>query len=428
MTTVYFEEAARRTPVTHETEVLVVGGGTAGVAAAVAAARAGAEVLLVERYGYLGGLATGGLILLLLTLDDGRGRQAVGGLCQEVVDRLAARGAALFPPREEWGRDDPALVERDRRLGLVWGRSPHRVRYSVAFEAEEMKSALAELAREAGVVLLYHGLACDPLLADGRVAGVAFQGKAGRFAVRARCVIDATGDGDVFAGAGCAHETERVLPWLWLVVGGVDDADAAAAAGHGFRTLGEGRVLLPWGATEKIARKIDATSPEELTYADLECRRRTLAEFDRLRREVPGFARAHVCRIADQLGVTESRRLVGRRVLGRDEAERAFDDAVALTGHWTKYGTWYQIPYGTLLPREWPNLLVAGRCISVDHRVHHATKEIPACFATGQAAGTAAALALRAGVDPADLDVAALRARLRDAGAILALPSGGASA
>ena len=419
----YFEEAARRTPVTHETEVLVVGGGSAGVAAAVAAARAGAEVLLVERYGYLGGLATGGLILLLLTLDDGRGRQAVGGLCQELVERLAARGAALFPPREEWGRDDAALVERDRRRGLVWGRSPHRVRYSVAFEAEEMKSALATLAREARIGLLYHALACDPLVAGDRLAGVAFQGKSGRFAVRARCVVDATGDGDVLAVAGCAHETERVLPWLWLVVGGVDDADAAAAAGHGFATVGRGRVLLPWGATDKIARRIDATSPEDLTYAELECRERTMAEFDRLRREVPGFASAHVCRIADQLGVTESRRLVGRRVLARDDAERPFDDAVALTGHWTKYGAWYQIPYGALLPREWPNLLVAGRCISVDHRVHHATKEIPACFATGQAAGTAAALAVRAGVEPAALDVAALRARLRDAGAILELPA-----
>jgi hypothetical protein len=235
-------------------------------------------------------------------------------------------------------------------------------------------------------------------------------------------VVDATGDGDVFAAAGCAHESERVLPWLWLVVGGVDDADAAAAAGHGFRTLGEGRVLLPWGATEKVARRIDATSPEDLTYAELECRRRALAEFDRLRREVPGFAKAHVCRIADQLGVTESRRLLGRRVLARGDAERPFEDAVALTGHWTKVGAWYQIPYGALLPREWPNLLVAGRCISVDHRVHHATKEIPACFATGQAAGTAAALAVRAGVDPAAVDVGALRARLRDAGAILELP------
>jgi hypothetical protein len=205
------------------------------------------------------------------------------------------------------------------------------------------------------------------------------------------------------------------------VVGGVHDADAAAAAGHGFRTVGEGRVLLPWGATEKVARRIDATSPEDLTYAELECRRRTMAEFDRLRRDVPGFEHAHVCRIAEQLGVTESRRLVGRRVLRRDEAERPFDDAVALTGHWTKYGAWYQIPYGALLARELPNLLAAGRCISVDHRVHHATKEIPACFATGEAAGTAAALAVRAGIEPADLDVATLRTHLRERGAILEL-------
>ncbi|HEX2486947.1 MAG TPA: FAD-dependent oxidoreductase, partial [Myxococcota bacterium] len=306
----FFDEPARRTPVTHEADVLVVGGGTAGVAAAVAAARAGASVLLAERTGSLGGLATGGLIILLLTLDDGRGRQAVGGLCQEVVDRLSARGAALYPSREEWGRDDAALIERDRRLGLVWGRSPHRVRYSVAYETEEMKAVLAELAREAGVELLHHALACDPLLAGGRVEGVAFQGKQGRFAARARAVVDATGDGDVFFAAGCAHESERVLPWLGLVVGGVDAADAAAAAGHGFRTVGEGRVLLPWGATEKVARRIDATSPEDLTYAELECRRRAMAEFDRLRRDVPGFERAHVCRIAEQLGVTESRRLV----------------------------------------------------------------------------------------------------------------------
>jgi hypothetical protein len=301
------------------------------------------------------------------------------------------------------------------------------VRYSVAFEPEEMKSALGELVSEAGVELLLHAFACDPLVEDGRIVGVAFEGKSGRFAVRARCVVDATGDGDVFARAGCAHERERVLPWLWFVVGGVDDADAAAAAGHGFRTLGEGRVLMPWGASEKIARRIDATSPADLTYAEVECRRRAMAELDRLRKEVPGFARAHLCRIADQLGVTESRRLVGRRVLRREDGERAFPDAVALTGHWTKYGAWYQIPYGALLARELEYLLVAGRCISVDHRVHHATKEIPACFATGEAAGTAAALAVRAGVDAAQLDVGPLRARLRDAGAILELPAEGAA-
>ena len=418
----FFEEAARRTPVRHEADVLVVGGGTAGVCAAVAAARSGADTLLVEASGSLGGLATGGLIILLLTLDDGRGRQAVAGLCQEVSDRLVRRGAAWHPERAEWGSEAPALVERDRRRGLVWGRSPHRVRYSVAYEPEEMKFALQELACEAGVRMLLHSLACEPILEGGRVAGVAFQGKSGRFAVRAKSVVDATGDGDVFAAAGCAHEKQEVLPWLWFVAGGVADAGAAAAAGNGFETPGQGRVLLPWGATEKIAGRIDATSPEDLTRAELECRRRVMAEFERLRREAPGFADAHLCRVAEQLGVTESRRLAGRYVLTRDDMDTPFADAVALTGHWTKYGAWYQIPYRCLLAAELPNLLVAGRCISVDHRTHHATKEIPACMATGEAAGTAAALALRAGVEPAALDVAALRARLREQGAILELP------
>ena len=210
------EEPARRTPVRHETEVLVVGGGSAGVAAAVAAARNGADVLLVERYGYLGGLATGGLIILLLTLDDGRGRQAVAGLCQELTERLAQRGAAHFPRRSEWGSDSAARVERERGWGLVWGRGPHRVRYSVAYEPEEMKFALQEMATEAGVHLLLHAWACEPVIEQGRVSGVVFQGKSGRFAVRARTVIDATGDGDVFAAAGCAHEKEAVLPWLAL--------------------------------------------------------------------------------------------------------------------------------------------------------------------------------------------------------------------
>src|SRR5512134_2759545 len=127
----YISEPSRSTSVKAETEVLVIGGGSAGVAAAVAAARNGADVILVERLGYLGGLATGGLIILLLTLDDGRGRQVIGGLCQEMTDRLAARGAAYFPAPGEWGRSDEALVERDRRFGLGWGRAPHRVRYSV---------------------------------------------------------------------------------------------------------------------------------------------------------------------------------------------------------------------------------------------------------------------------------------------------------
>ncbi len=416
----FLQEAARQTPVRHETEVLVVGGGAAGVAAAVAAARGGADVMLVERYGYLGGLATGGLIILLLTLDDGRGRQVIAGLCQELVDRLAQRDAAWFPPRQEWGREDEALIRRDQRRGLVWGHAPHRVRYSVAFDPEEMKYALNEMVEDAGVRLLLHAWACDPITHAGCVDAVAFQGKSGRFAIRARVVIDASGDGDVYAAAGCAHESAQVLPWLWFTMGGIEDVDAAIDAGAGgFRTIGEGKALFPWGATEKIARRIDATSPADLTYAELECRKRVMAEVDRLRREVPGFERAHLCRIADQLGITESRRLQGRYVLRHDDMDRGFDDAVAITGHWTKYGAVYEIPYRSLLPAGVDNLLVAGRCISVDHRVHHATKEIPACMATGEAAGTAAALSVRSNTQPADLDPKALRARLSERGANL---------
>ncbi len=421
----FIDEPPRRTRIHAETEVLVVGGGAAGVAAAVASARAGAQTMLVERSGALGGLATGGLIILLLTLDDGDGRQVVRGLCQEVTDRVAARGAAFFPPREEWGSPDEALVEGYRRWGLVWGSGPHRVRYSVAYDPEEFRLALNEMVTAAGVRLLFHAWACEPILESvgHRIDAVAFQGKQGRFAVRAKVVVDATGDGDLFSAAGCGYESERVLPWLWFRMGGVEDVERAIQEGGWFfRTVNDGQVLFPWGATERIGRKIDATDPEDLTFAEIECRKTVMAEIDRLRAEVPEFRRAHVCEIARDLGITESRRLRGAYVLQRDDLNKPFDDAIAVTGHWTKYGVLYAIPYRSLLCPEVDNLLVAGRCISVDHRVHHATKEIPPAMATGEAAGTAAALAVCRRVLPRALDVAELRARLRSAGAIVDLP------
>ena len=173
------------------------------------------------------------------------------------------------------------------------------------------------------------------------------------------------------------------------------------------------------GRTEAVAGKIDATDPDDLTRAQLACRRNVMDAVEALRRAHPQLAQAHVCEIARDLGITESRRLLGDVVLTRDDMDQPRADAVALTGHWTKYGALYWIPYGSLLTPGMSNLLVAGRCISVDHRTHHATKEIPACFATGQAAGTAAALAVRAGIPPRAVDVDTLRARLRADGAIL---------
>ncbi len=413
-------EPARRVPVIAEPDVLVVGGGAAGLAAAVAAARDGASTMLVERYGHLGGLATGGLIILLLTLDDGAGRQVVAGLCQELVDRMTARGGTHYPPRGEWDSDDPALVERARRWGLVWGSGPHRVRYSVAYDPEVFKLEADAMLTAAGVRPRFHTWATACVVEDGRITAVLLESKAGRQAVRPRMVIDATGDGDLFARAGEPYEHEQVHPWLWFRMAGVHEAESAPGLGRAFvHTLGDGHVLVTWGGEGRIDRRIDATSPDDLTHAEIACRRAAHEAAERLRATVPGFAHAYVTDTATQLGITESRRLTGRYVLGRDDLDHPFPDSIAVTGHWTKYACTYAIPYRSLLPSGISNLLVAGRCISVDHRVHHATKEIPACMATGEAAGTAAALAVRGNGAAADVDVPALRAALRRRGAIV---------
>jgi hypothetical protein len=293
------------------------------------------------------------------------------------------------------------------------------VRYSVAYDPEDLRAVLVALCEEARVRVLLHCLACEAIRDGDRLRGVAFQGKSGRFAVLADVVIDATGDGDVFASAGLPFELEPVLPWLWFRMGGVDVDAALAAGGPFFRTVRPGQVLLPWGATERVVAKIDATDPEALTRAQIECRKKVMEVADELRRDRPEFGQAHVCEIARDLGVTESRRLVGTYVLRREDMDRPIDDAIAVTGHWTKYGALYWIPYRSLTSPDLENLLVAGRCISVDHRVHHATKEIPPCVATGEAAGTAAAMAVQANVAPARLPVAELRARLARQGAIL---------
>jgi hypothetical protein len=375
----------------------------------------------VERHGYLGGLASGGLIVLLLTLDDGDGHQVIAGQCQELVERLEARGACFYPSKDEWGNSDEALVEKYRRWGLVWGSGPHRVRYSVAYDPEEFKFVANTWVAEAGVRLMYHRWVSDIVRDGDRITHVVFTSKAGWQAIACDTVIDTTGDGDLFVLAGEPFELEHVHPWLWFRMSGIADIDAAQSqkGAYFFRTVMPGQALMPWGAAERIDRRIDATNPDDLTHAEIECRRMVMEEVDRLRRQVPGFEKAHLTDVALTLGITESRRLTGRYVLQRDDLNRAFDDVIAVTGHWTKYDCTYQIPYRSLLPQRTTNLLAAGRCISVDHRTHHATKEIPPCFATGEAAGIAAALALSRNRALADLDVSELQRAIVKAGGLL---------
>lgn len=419
----HFREPSRSLPVRAECDVLVVGGGPAGIAAAIASARNGADTLLIERYGGLGGLATGGLIILLLTMDDGTGKPVIAGLCQEFIDALDARGSIVYPPSDEWGSQDTDLVSYYAQWGLIWGRSPTLVRYSVAYDPEEFRYVANEMVLAAGVRLLFHAWGVRAIMNEDRIEAVAIESKSGREIIRPRMVIDTTGDGDVFASAGVPFELEKVHPWLWFRMAGVNTDDAfTSEQPRFFRTPpGDGRILAPWGSAGRIDRQISAVDVTDLSYAEIECRRMVMEEVARLKTETPGFGDAFLTDIATQLGITESRRMKGATQLTRDEANVDNDDVVARTGNWTKAGMLYSIPWGCLYPNEVSNLLVAGRCISVDHRVHHATKEIPACFATGQAAGTGAAMAAAAGLKPMELDIQSLQARLISQGASLGI-------
>ena len=403
-----WREPGRNLPVVGRPDVLVVGAGSAGIAAAVAAARRGADVLLVERYGFVGGLATFGLINLLLTLDDGCGNQVVAGLCQEMVDRLSARGDARAPERSEWGSTDGAAVERWRSWGLIWGAPPDVVRYSVAFDPEAFCDVAFDLLRAAGVRLRLHSWCAGAYAPDGRIESVVLESKRGREVVQPRVVIDASGDGDVMVAAGAAFESITIPPHLWFRMGGVDPS---AIASVGFRTTAPGRVLVPWGP---LGRRVDPTDPDDLTAAELECRDAVRATVARIREAQPG---AWLDDVAKMIGITESRRLAGDYVLEKSDGDRRFADAIARTGHWTRREVVFDVPYRSLTTEAVRNLLVSGRCISASRYVHQATKEIPAAMATGEAAGAAGALAPEGDVHR--VDVGALRRDLAAAGAIV---------
>jgi hypothetical protein len=391
--------------------VLVVGAGSAGVAAALAAARRGAETWLIERSSSIGGLATVGLINLLLTLDDGAGHQVVAGLCQEFVDRLAARGRCRFPPAPHWNREDPDLVDHWRSWGLVWG-APESVRYSVAFDPDAFVDVALEALRTSGVRLRMHTWFAGVDLVDGSIGAVFVESKRGREAILPGVVIDASGDGDVFVASGADHEQVTIPPHLWFRVGGVDGGPRRLV----FDTLDAGRVLVPWGPH---AERVDPCDPDDMTRAELACRAGAAQAFADLRASDPAFADAWLDNYAGMLGITESRRLVGDHVLAKEDGDVSFPDAIARTGHWTKRGVVYDVPYRCLTTPAVANLLVAGRCISTTRYVHQATKEIPAAMATGEAAGTAAAIAVAGGAGVRDIDVDELRSDLRTAGANL---------
>ncbi len=439
-------EPTRETRVCHETEVLVVGGGPAGAAAAVAAARNGARTALVERYGHLGGMATGGLVILIPFLSDGTQHQVLGGLLQEIVDRLEIRHAALYPRKEEWGSNDEKALHYWRRRGTGSYVSNNRVRYSVTVDPEILKCVLNDMVQEAGVKLYLHSWASCGIVEHGKVGGIVFESKSGRQAILSKTTIDCTGDGDMFASAGADFDAsiDRSLRTANLALvfrlGNINaeryvdfrDGEPEKHKAVMQRLVSMGGFDTYWRTTREDIfwcnnwlRNLDCLKVEDLTTAEVTARRSMLLSMDYLRNNVPGFEECYVVDTASQIGTRGSRRLKGEHVLTWDEVSTGVihEDAILISSRLgqtvSKDFPLATIPYRSLLPRGIDSLLVAGRCFSADAKASNDYNWIQHCVPMGQAAGTAAAMALKEGVQPRELGHASLQWRLVSQGAIL---------
>ncbi len=451
---------------TLNTEIAVIGGGPAGLSAAITAARMGKKVLIIEKNGFLGGNATLGLPLLgFLDLD---GRRIVGGIAQEYVRRLTKRGQCFghrtCPKHNSVTNIDP----------------------------EGFKLLAIEMCREASVDLLLHLEACGVESENGKLKSVTFYGKGNEIKVTADLFIDCTGDGDVAYLADCSYESGQpetgVLqpPTVMYTLENVDtakvydyiekhpeemtysatidhrpgyDADYfRASPNHVFvglakifeRLRAEGKCPVerntliyiksvnPGEVYVNSTRLLntDATDIFDLTRAELDGQLQVAALTDMLREHVPGFENCFISSIAPSLGVRETRRFKGERVLTGDmllDGEIP-DDTIALgaykidihsgTDRNTVFKTVkepFGIPYGCLVSAEIENLMFAGRCASMDAASLASVRVMPQCMSMGQAAGTAAAMALEEGVLPKDIDVKALRQKLLADGAVLTM-------
>jgi ribulose 1,5-bisphosphate synthetase/thiazole synthase len=407
MATVF--EPGRELEVIEQAEVVVAGGGPGGVAAAIAAGREGADVLLVERYGYLGGLATGGNVIALPPFEEG-GDQVIQGLAHEFRATLEGKGAARRPA-SAWRED---VCE---------------------FDPEAWKVLSLSACREAGVRFLFHAWVAAVIAGDRTVEAIVIESKSGRHAVQGRVFVDATGDGDVLAWAGAEFEKSDHRIGLVPRIGAVDidrfeqwRAENAGEWGAVCSEMQE-RFGAVWGAGRSYRDDVtwlnngvvgDALDVRDLTRIEVTLREQIAGVHALYRERVPGFEDSFVLDTAPQIGTRESRRITGlHRLTLEDLAGGRFEDSVGLGNRYDIEGHVWQFPYRCLVPSGIANGLATGRCISTTHEAHEFTREIHNCLTVGQAAGAAAAMASRAGTPVAELDVSDLQSRLRRQGARL---------
>jgi hypothetical protein len=419
-------------PVVRRSDVVVVGGGPAGVSAAVAAARSGLDVTLVERYSALGGLASGGMVLVLDDMVNGN-EITVTGIVDEYVERMARKKLAVYPPAEE--------RTTSQELWNKWGRwgtfnfhshtNPKPICYAVAFDPDAWKATSVDLVRESGVHLRMHSWFSRPIVDDGVLKGVVVETKQGPQAILGEVVIDTTGDIDVASRAGAPYVHDKYLVTLVFRLGGVDTDAAerfeqenpreARAINRRIKRLLGGAWELWWLKTPLPGvvwcntphmTGFDGADPESLTNAEFAARERIENALEAIRADLPGFEDAHVLDVAQQMGVRQTRLLQGEYVVTKDDVvtRRHFADSVAR-------GRDYYTPYRSLLPVGVDQLLVAGRHYSATPEAQRMSREIPPCMAQGQAAGIAAAIAVEKALPVREVPVSEIQLRMRDQGA-----------
>ena len=372
-------EPARNIPVLAETDVLVVGGGPAGSAAAIAAARTGAETYLVERYNHLGGLWTGGLVLPLLSTHgvdrEKRRRQVIFGIGGEMAQRLADMGMAI-----------------------------HEI--NPVIDPEAGKYVLDDMIDDVGVKMLYHTMAVNAIMQNNTVRGVFIESKSGRMAILAKVVIDCTGDGDVFHWAGEDYDVMKYHIGLVHRLGNIDRIDTGNPDYKPLR-LGEPTPIpgVNW-VNMGGEREQDGLDVENLSRLQLQYRRNIWESVEKIKRN-PGHEQVFLLDTASQLGVRMSRIMEGEYKLTLEDSMtyKSFDDVIGVSGAWTtmlfngrrvpeEERPMWQIPYRSLLPKKTDNLLVAGRCFCFERELTEDTRSVGSCLITGHAAGTAAAISV----------------------------------
>jgi hypothetical protein len=439
-------EPPRSTPVLGEFDVVVLGGGPAGIAAAVAAGRAGRSTLLIERHGFLGGMGTAAGVTNFCGLHanvHGEVRQVVHGVADDLLARIARLG----------GLNEPHGIFANKI-------------HAQAYDTASYKIAADDLLVSSGVQLLFHAQAAGVVMRSEReIDAVLVETKSGRLAVVGSVYIDASGDGDLAAWAGAPFEKGDangglLYPSTMFRLNGVDpqralevmlqipDMMEEVEAEGSFRFARKGAIVRPqkhpeeWRANVTQLQNpdgtaVDGTEVRQLSFGEIEGRRQVAEYFEFLRSRVPGFERAYIVDTAPQLGIRETRRVLGGHVLSADDVLNCVDfpDTIGVNGWplemhvagdvrwiWPDIPTargFNHLPYRMIVPQGVDNLFTAGRCASMTHEGHSAARVTGACFVMGQAAGTAADLALKAGVHGRDVDVPELQRRLEADGAYL---------